>query len=187
MPMRKYKTILADPPWQQTMSGIYKNPKNKRPETLNYPTMTLDEICNMPIKDFADFDCHLWLWTTNEFLEAGFKVMRDWGFTYLAPIIWKKPSGMGNYFIHLTQTLLFGYKDKCLFHNSRYLPNFFEANTPKEHSRKPRAAYDLIEKVSSEPRLEIFARPLSPMFPKLPGWDVWGNEVESDIKLELAI
>lgn len=176
-----YKTILADPPWAQTMSGVYSNPKNKRPKKLDYPTMSVDEICILPVAQFADVGCHLWLWTSNEFLEAGFQVMRAWGFKYLAPITWRKPSGMGNYFIHVTQTVLFGYKEKCYFNRDRYLPTYFEAPCPKRHSEKPFESYQLIERISEPPRLELFARPWTAFWPVREGWHVWGNEVLSDV------
>ncbi len=98
------------------------------------------------------------------------------------PLGWVKPSGCGNYFIHRTQTILFGYKEKCIFPKARYIPNVIFANEGK-HSQKPKESYDLIESVSLEPRLELFARPVTSMFPKIPGWHVWGNEVEPDISL----
>lgn len=173
----KYKTILADPPWRQTMSGNYKNSKQKRnAKSLPYPTMTTEEICNLSVEKHAEIGCHLYLWTTNEFLRDGFDVMEAWGFKYLAPIHWKKPSGFGNYWVHLTQTVLFGYYKKCYFDNSRYLPNWFEDN-PQKHSKKPDSFYSIIESVSSNPRLELFARNVRP------GWDVFGNEVESSIEV----
>ena len=177
----KYKTILADPPWQETMSGKYKSSQHQAPRKLPYPTMTVEQICALPVADLADVGCHLWLWTTNRFIEAGFKVLRAWGFKYLAPIHWIKPSGFGNYFIHRTQTILFGYNEKCYFPQDRYLPNIIE-EAAKKHSRKPEASYKMIEAVSPAPRLELFARPWQPpMFQKRPGWDVWGNEVHNDV------
>ena len=102
------------------------------------------------------------------------------GFKYHAPIHWKKPSGCGNYFIHLTQTLLFAYKERCIFNKARYKPNFFETSIPKRHSEKPIESYKYIESISDEPRLELFARN------KRQGWDVWGNEVENDIDLNIV-
>lgn len=171
-----YLTILADPPWQQPMMGKYKR-RNNRLGALPYQTMPLDAICSMPVGDFAADGCHLWLWTTNAFLEAGFRVMREWGFRYLAPIHWIKPSGFGNYVIHRTQTLLLGYKGKCRFDALRYFPNIVETGIPKRHSQKPDAFHELIERVSQPDRLELFART------KRLGWDAWGNEVQSDITI----
>ena len=106
--------------------------------------------------------------------------MEAWGFKYLAPIHWVKPSGFGNYVIHRTQTLLLGYKNRCKFEALRYFANVIETGNPKNHSQKPEAFYGLIEQVSPEPRLEIFAR--SKRF----GWDVWGNEVFSDVEIKTA-
>lgn len=180
--IRPYRCILIDPPWQQTMSGKRKR-RHRAAERLPYGTMTLDEIKALPVGALATEDCHLWLWTTNEFLRAGFECMEAWGFRYLAPVHWIKPSGQGNWFVHRTQTMLFGYKERCRFPAGRYRPNIIETGDPAEHSAKPDQTYRYIEDISPGPRLEIFARPWTPLFPKREGWDVWGNEVESDIDL----
>ena len=148
------------------------------PDSLPYPTMSITEICSLPIGDIAADDCHLWLWTTNQHLPDGFRVMESWGFRYLAPIHWIKPSGVGNWFVHRTQTVLFGYRRKCRFDLARYKPNILTTGSPKRHSEKPDEAYALIESISSEPRLELFARR------KRHGWQAWGNEVTSDITLD---
>jgi len=178
----KYRTILADPPWRQTMTGKWGR-RPKRAAQLPYPTMSVSQIAALPIGEMAADDCHLWLWTTNEFLRDGFDVMRSWGFRYLAPIHWIKPSGLGNWFVHRTQTVLFGYRRKCVFPGERYLPNVIETSIPSAHSAKPEETYRYIERVSAAPRLEVFARPWTPLFPKRHGWDVWGNEVPCDVAL----
>jgi N6-adenosine-specific RNA methylase IME4 len=167
-----FRTILADPPWQLTMRGKRKRAKEPNlPNALPYPTMTLDEICAMPVGELAADDCHLWLWTTNQHMADGFRVMAAWGFRFLAPIHWIKPSGVGNWFIHRTQTLLFGYRKRCRFDGDRYKPNIITTGDPKRHSQKPEESYALIESVSQQPRLELFARQ------KRPNWQAWGNEV----------
>lgn len=198
--MKQYQTIVADPPWPMKMMGSYLVKRHVMAAKLAYPTMTIDAIKAMPVSDLAAPGCHLWLWTVNQLLEEGFQVMREWGFKYHAPITWKKPSGNGNYFIHRTQTLLFGYKDTLKFNKARYIPadyawgleepvpvepvaHWQEWPFPQVHSRKPAASYQLIESVSDEPRLELFARPIGSLFPKIDGWDVFGNEVESDVEL----
>ena len=173
----KYRAILADPPWGQGLTGKYKS-RHKRRKELAYPTMTIAEIINLPIPDIADEGCHLWLWTTNQFLRDGFNVLEAWGFKYLAPITWVKPSGLGNYFVSRTQTLLFGYKNRCVFPLERYKPTVLFAGTPRRHSEKPQESYGLIESISPEPRLELFARR------KRMGWDCWGNEVDNDVELD---
>lgn len=169
-----YRTILADPPWPLSMAGARKRAKEGvKPASLAYPTMTVEQICAMSVAPLAAPECHLWLWTTNQHLEDGFKVMRAWGFKYLAPIHWIKASGQGNWFIHRTQTLLFGYRSRCIFPQARYLPNVFTSGDPVRHSQKPQESIALVESVSPPSRLELFARE------NRPGWDAWGNECES--------
>lgn len=176
--MSKYLTILADPPWQQPLMGKRKRAKGGMKAVLPYPTMPLEDIKRLPVSEMAEEGCHLWLWTTNAFLRAGFEVMEAWGFKYLAPIHWIKPTGCGNYVIHRTQTVLLGYRGKCRFERKRYFPNIVSpGNDPTRHSAKPKEFYELIEAVSDSPRLELFARN------RREGWDSWGNEVNNDLSL----
>ncbi len=175
--IEKYRTILVDPPWNQKMAGKYST-RHKRKVKLPYETMTIEEIKSMPIGELAEEGCHLWLWTTNQFIKQAFEIMESWGFKYLSLITWVKPSGCGNWFVSRTQHILFGYKDKCQFNKARYKPTVLHTNIPKKHSQKPEEFYELIESISDNKRLELFART------KTEGWDVWGNEVESNIKLD---
>ena len=177
----KFRTILIDPPWEQPLMRQRKRKHGMPGKTLPYPTMGLEEIKNLPVREMAEAGSHLWLWTTNAFLRDGFDCMSAWGFKYLAPITWHKPSGVGNYFVHVTQTILFGYFERCQFNLERYLPTFFDG-LPGIHSAKPKESYQLIERISDPERLELFARPWSLMFPVRHGWHVWGNEVESDVE-----
>lgn len=176
----KYKTILIDPPWDIAVSGNRSRSKGVHGDSsLPYKTLSVQQIKDMPISDLADVGCHLWLWTTNQTMADGFDIMKHWGFKFLAPIHWIKPSGMGNYFIHRSQTLLFGYFEKCQFPLARYVKNIIEAPVPKKHSQKPAESYEYIESISPKPRLEMFARA------KRDGWHAWGNEVESDISMSV--
>ena len=85
---RKYKTILADPPWQfQNRTGKVA-PEHKR---LNrYPTMRLNEIARLPVSEIAADKAHLYLWVPNALLPDGLSVMRAWGFEYKTNIVWEK-------------------------------------------------------------------------------------------------
>ena len=48
------------------------------------------------------------------------------------------------------------------------------------HSQKPDEAREkIVELLGDLPRLELFARS------KADGWDVWGNEVESDVQINI--
>ena len=176
----KYKTILADPPWDINLTGTRKRKKGSQPEKLPYPVMSMFELMILPIRLLGTEDSHLWLWTTNQTIENGFLLMRTWGYKYLSCIHVIKPSGTGNYFIQRSQTILFGYKEKCKFNKERYKPNIINVCDPKRHSEKWEETYQYIEAISSPPRIELFARQ------KREGWHSWGNEIESDINFNLT-
>jgi N6-adenosine-specific RNA methylase IME4 len=195
---KRYQTIVADPPWKleigeaRTRKGKaccgWNATDGRRVELadnyrtrlgLQYEQMTVEAISKLDVP--AAKDAHCYLWTINKYVEDAYRVMRAWGFKYLAPVTWIKPSGVGAWFIHRTQTMLFGYKSP-LSMRTRYKMTDLRANAGA-HSAKPSESYDLIEAVSEPARVEIFARPWTPMFPRRDGWDVWGNEVPQDVAL----
>lgn len=159
-----YRTLVADPPWQ------YSNTATRGSAEDHYPTMTLDAIKAMrvPVEWAAD-DAHLYLWVTNNFIREGFEVVEAWGFEYRTCLTWVKPQiGMGNYFRSRTEHVLFAIKGR-LPTAERDVSNVIDAPRT-QHSRKPDVFYDLVERMSPEPRLELFARR------RRLGWDVWGAE-----------
>ena len=183
MKEKKYQIIYADPPWEMGKIGqgedkrIGRVASPTRSVPMPYPSMTIEEIMDLPIKNISDDICHLWLWTTNKTLHNAFHVMDAWGFKYLNTITFVKPAGVGAWFVNTTQHLLFGYKGKLSMGEGRYARTD-QKFTPKKHSKKPEWVYDLITSVSPyQKKIELFARD------KQLGWDVWGNEVESDIEL----
>ena len=115
---KKFGTILADPPWQfQNRTGKIA-PEHKR--LSRYGTMTLDEICALPVEDIADDPSHLYLWVPNALLPDGLRVMEAWGYRYISNIVWHKVRkdggsdgrGVGFYFRNVTELLLFGVRGK---------------------------------------------------------------------------
>lgn len=179
----KFGTILADPPWQfQNRTGKVA-PEHKR---LNrYGTMTLEEICGLPVADIAADPAHLYLWVPNALLPEGLKVMEAWGFRYISNIVWHKirkdggsdGRGVGFYFRNVTELLLFGVRGK----NARTLSpgrsqvNMIESRK-REHSRKPDEQYKIIEECSWGPRLEMFSRGARK------DWAVWGNQADENYR-----
>lgn len=177
----KFKTILADPPWQfQNRTGKMA-PEHKR---LNrYPTMKLNEIKSIPVGSVAADPSHLYLWVPNALLPEGIEVMETWGFTYKTNIIWEKVRkdggpdgrGVGFYFRNVTEILLFGVKGT----NARTLPparsqvNLLRSQK-REHSRKPDEMFEIIERCSDGPYLELFARG------KRKNWTLWGNQANEE-------
>ena len=105
---KRYRTIYADPPWQfQNRTGKVA-PEHKR--LSRYSTMTVPEICRLPVAEAADEKSHLYLWVPNALLPEGLEVMRAWGFAYKTNIIWEKVRkdgmpdgrGVGFYFRNVT-------------------------------------------------------------------------------------
>lgn len=186
--MLTYRTIVADPPWEYGAWGTPSdrpNQTNVRP--IPYPTMTVDAIKALPVGEFAAEDCELYLWTTNRYLPDAFSVIQAWGFAYCQTLTWcKRPrgTGQGGLYCPTTEFLILARRGAMPKNKTRIDSTWWQVKRPHNaHSKKPAFFYELIEQVSDPPRLEMFARPISPMFPKIEGWDVWGNEVESDLDL----
>lgn len=176
---RKFRTILADPPWQfQNKTGKVA-PEHRR---LNrYGTMTLSEIMALPVGEISAETAHLYMWVPNALLPEGIETLRAWGFNYKSNIIWHKirkdggsdGRGVGFYFRNVTEIILFGVRGK----NARTLEagrtqvNYL-ATRKREHSRKPDEQYAIIESCSPGPYLELFARGARE------GWATWGNQAD---------
>jgi N6-adenosine-specific RNA methylase IME4 len=176
---QKFATVLADPPWQFENRTGKMAPEHKRLQ--RYPTMSLQEIKDLPVEAIVEDTAHLYLWVPNALLAEGMQVMEHWGFTYKTNIIWYKVRkdggpdrrGVGFYFRNVTEIILFGVRGK----NARTLqPGRSQENIissrKREHSRKPDEQYELIEACSSGPRIELFARG-----PRK-GWLACGNQAE---------
>ena len=170
MTEKKYKTIMADPPWNIQQTG-------GKGAHLHYKLMTLEQIKAMPVGDLAAPDAHCWLWVTNNTLREGYDVLEAWGFTPRSVFTWIKPRlGLGYYLRNATEHVLLGTRGKApVLFNSQ--PNWLFAPV-QDHSHKPEEQYAIIERCSPAPYLELFARRPQPK------WDVWGNEIESDVKIE---
>jgi N6-adenosine-specific RNA methylase IME4 len=191
----KFGTILADPPWRFANRTGKVAPEHRR--LRRYETMTVDEICAMPVQSHAADRSHLYLWVPNALLREGLQVMEAWGFTYKTTLTWYKirrdggpdGRGVGFYFRNVTEIVLFGVKGSLRTGPpGRRQVNVFgetdttEWNSPvlptrkREHSRKPDELYDIIQACSPGPYLELFAR-----VPRDP-WMQFGEEVETYLK-----
>ena len=174
-----FSTILADPPWRfQNRTGKVA-PEHVR--LRRYETMSIEEICALPVAAHAATPAHLYLWVPNALLPWGLRVMEAWGFQYKANVVWYKVRkdggpdgrGVGFYFRNVTELLLFGTRGKMrTLAPGRSQVNII-ATRKREHSRKPSAVYGLIERCSPGPYLELFARE------RAKGWTQWGMEVDS--------
>jgi N6-adenosine-specific RNA methylase IME4 len=187
-----YRTIVADPPWPQKGGGTLRGREGfldcggaSRP--MPYSTMTVADIAAMPVRELADpAGCHLYLWTTNGFLEDAFAVLRAWGFTYSTTHTWcKNPMGGGlggtaygissEYFIYARRGSLAPLR-KHVGTWHQWKRRYDERGKPM-HSAKPHGFYDLVTSVSPGPRLELFARHARP------DWDLWGDQAPGAVTL----
>lgn len=175
----KYSTILADPPWRFMNRTGKMAPEHRR--LSRYATLTLQEICAIPVAVAAEDRSHLYLWVPNALLAEGLEVMRAWGFSYKANIVWHKVRkdggpdgrGVGFYFRNTTELVLFGIRGSLrTLAPGRRQVNIIRSQK-REHSRKPDELYQVIEACSPGPYLELFARGLRK------GWIQWGDQADS--------
>lgn len=158
---KKYKTIYADPPWNETGGGaVYKRGADRHYELMKTKDIIL---LGAKLQEYIDDEgCHLYLWTTNTHLPDALQVMNQWGFEYKTMITWCKDRfGLGQYFRGQTEHCLFGVRGNVPYKVSegkrQQGVTMFNAHRT-EHSKKPEEMRAMIEKVSVGPRLELFAR-----------------------------
>ena len=157
-PTGPFRVIVADPPWQYDSGNA-----------LPYPTMALEDIKAMPVRDIADENAILWLWTTNAHLPVAFDVVTAWGFEYKALLTWVKDRmGTGEWLRGQTEHCILGARGKPVFlHGSD--GTVLEA-ARREHSRKPEEFYTLVEATCPGGKLELFSRE------QRNGWQTYGND-----------
>jgi N6-adenosine-specific RNA methylase IME4 len=166
MPTDKYRTIVVDPPWP--IEKIEREVAITQ-QQLDYKTWAIDKIRDLPLP--TDEVCHLYLWTTQRYLPISFSILQGWGFTYIFTMVWHKNGGFQPFNLpqYNCEFVLFGHKGTLPFLTTK---NFFTCfSAPRrEHSRKPDEFYDLVRRVSPEPRIDIFSRE------KREGFDQYGDE-----------
>jgi N6-adenosine-specific RNA methylase IME4 len=161
---RRYGTILCDPPWQYTKQS-WRAGAGK-----HYPSLTLDEIKSLPVRELASEAAHLHLWTTNAFLLESHRVLEHWGFEFKGSFVWCKPDlGVGNFYRTGHEFLLLGVRGGAPFRD-RGQRSWEEWPRPARHSEKPAEAVEMIEKLSPGPRIELFSRQ------ERQGWTTWGSD-----------
>lgn len=170
---KKYRVFYADPPWmynevQHASEGNF----HYKPLGVHYPSMTLEEIQALPIKQMSEDSAVLFLWVTSPFLEDSFSVIRSWGFSYKTSMVWDKVKhNVGNYVSVRHEFLLICTKGSCL-PDVRKLHDSVQVEERTEHSKKPEVFRAIIDEIYPHGnRIELFAREAHD------GWDSWGNEV----------
>lgn len=193
LPEGEFKTVMADPPW------AYDDdlPGPARGSGSHYDTLHYGTVMGMgpQIRKVTASHAHLYLWTTNSFMEEALQVVEEWGFDQKTILTWVKVTdeprglpherdhevsvkeriGMGNYFRNTTEHLIFAVKGTRGIESNSMPTHFFAERSA--HSSKPEKAYRLAEEASPEPRLELFSRR------NRDGWVVWGDETQQDLEL----
>jgi N6-adenosine-specific RNA methylase IME4 len=180
---RRFGTVLADPPWRFTNRTGKVAPEHRR--LSRYPTLTIQEICALPVADHLADKAHCYLWVPNALLPWGLQVLAAWGFDYKANLVWHEVRkdggsdgrGVGFYFRNVTELVLFGTRGRnarTLAHGRRQV-NMIQTRK-REHSRKPDEQYEVIEACSWGPYLELFGRGTRK------DWTVWGNQADESYK-----
>jgi len=163
----KYRVFYVDPPWRYDSSGM----TDYGAAEAHYPTMSVDELCALPVRDHAEDQAVLFLWVTSPFLEDSFKVIRAWGFEYRASFIWDKVKhNYGHYNSVRHELLLVAVRGSCVPDEPKLFDSVQSIERTK-HSEKPERFREIIDTLyTTGERVELFARTPTP------GWTVWGNE-----------
>jgi len=170
LPDGKYSVIYADPAWPV---GSIVMDKWESSIDDKYPTMSIEDIKNLPIKDLSTDNCSLFIWTTHTFLPDCLDIIKEWDFKYFCLITWNKGSGWTQFGFHkMTEFLLFAYKGKMNINQyGKAIPTLINENKTV-HSKKPDSIREMIKEKTPEGRLELFARE------EYEGWLSWGNEIK---------
>ncbi len=175
---RRYPVIYADPAWPYDFFSTTKTPN------LHYPTMTVEEICALPVSEIATPDAILFIWCPNSHLAKCLEVITAWGFTYKTNIAWVKDrQGLGYWVRNRHELLLIATRGNMLTPKSNARPPSVLNAPAGRHSEKPVEAWEMIEHMYPDfPKIELFARS------RRSGWDAWGNEasVKQPVKMEAA-
>lgn len=170
----KYRTIVADPPWDYGgMSPPWRS--STRPP---YPLMPLADIKALPVPDLAERDAHLYVWAVVPLLEQAYAVVRHWGFRPSTLVTWcKRGPGLGGGWRCNTEHLIAARRGN-LPYRGVLTGTWYVAPRTTTHSQKPDVFLDLIEQASHPAYVELFARR------QRLGWDTWGNEAFKHVELE---
>ena len=179
-----YSIIYADPAWDYDGREQHNTKVGNKSVINHYPTMKLEEMKKLKVKEICDKDCLLFMWTSSPHLPQAIELMNEWGFEYkTVAFIWDKQKvNPGYYTMSQCEICLVGKKGKIPTpRGSRNVRQFLSEERTR-HSTKPLEIRKRIEEMfPTQKKIELFSRE------KVPGWECWGNEVNSDITLDLNI
>ncbi|TRZ80526.1 hypothetical protein D4R86_04200 [bacterium] len=168
LPNNKYRIIYADPPWSYGNDRTYYGGD----QISHYPSMTIEELRQMSIRDIIEDNAVLFIWVTSPVLKESFEVIEAWGFDYKTSFIWDKiKHNMGHYNSVRHEFLLICTKGSCTPDNMKLFDSV-QSIERTEHSEKPEYFRKIIDTLYTYgKRIELFARR------KTEGWDCYGNQL----------
>lgn len=173
LPTGKYRIFYADPPWKygDSRDGL----STATGATTHYPTMSISELCALPILELAEDNAVLFLWVTSPILPESFRVIEAWGFKYKASFVWDKiRHNLGHYNSVRHEFLLICTKGSCLPDSPKLIDSVQSIEKTSKHSQKPEEFRKMIDIMYfNGARIELFARDKIPA-----NWKAWGNENE---------
>ena len=168
LPEGKYRIVYADPPWS------YSNTvENYGYAEGHYKVMSIEELCDMPIKNILEDNAILFMWVTSPLLEDCFPVINSWGFKYKTSFVWDKVGhNFGHYNSVRHELLLVATRGSCKPDNPKLYDSVISIQKSKKHSQKPEAFREMIDDLYTRGnKIELFARE------KHNGWEVYGDEL----------
>lgn len=169
IPAGQFGCITIDPPWP--MAKIVRDVRPAQGSSLDYPTLTLDEIDELVGEVVrAQDNCHVYLWVTQKYLPSGLALLEAWDVKYQCVMTWVKNVGPTPFsWMYDTEHVLFGRRGSLPLEEMGLRLSFTAPTTG--HSSKPDVFYDRVAAASPGPRLAMFERA------QRPGFIAWGNEV----------
>jgi len=175
-----YSIIYADPCWDYDGREQHNNVKENKSAINHYPTMKLDELKRLQVKEICEKDCLLFMWTSSPHLPQAIELMKSWGFEYKTiAFVWdKQKTNPGYYTMSQCEICIVGKKGKIPTPRGARNIRQFLSEERTRHSSKPAEIRNRIEQMfPNHKRLEMFSRE------KVDGWDSWGNEVIADVQI----
>ena len=169
----KYRVIYADPPWRygdaRTGTDLYTGSES------HYPTMTIEEMCALPVRELAHDDAVLFMWVTSPLIYEAAPLIEAWGFQYKSLFVWDKVKhNVGHYNSVRHEFLLICTRGSCTPDVPKLHDSVVEVERSEKHSEKPEYFRNLIDSMYTDgERIELFRRGGVPE-----GWSVWGNQAD---------
>jgi len=170
IPEGVFNVIYADPPWKYNDK---QDIEKLGGATKHYSTMSIEELCDLPIEEMLTDNCVLFLWVTSPLLEECFSIIKSWGFKYKTSFIWDKVKhNMGHYNSVRHELLLVCTRGSM----TPEVPKLFDSVVTEErsdkHSEKPEVFYEIIETLYPNGKyLELFSRKSRDK------WTSFGNQI----------